>query len=116
MVGRWKSERIEKILISLIFVWLEWKNGGMEKVNLYKFTHTALLKNHGQLKQKSDKQPKKKKKITQFIKKKKSCLVKTKKKKRKRKRKGNVQERKEKKKERKKEKERERGNMPRTKK
>ena len=44
----------------------------MEKVNLYKFTHTALLKNHGQLKQKSDKQPKKKK-ITQFISKKKSC-------------------------------------------
>ena len=32
----------------------EWK-----KVNLYKFTHTLLLKNDSQLKQKSDKQPKK---------------------------------------------------------
>ena len=39
----------------------------MEKVNLYKFTHTPLLKNDDQLIQKSDKQPKKK--ITQFIKK-----------------------------------------------
>ena len=30
MVGEWKSERIEKILISLIFVWLgveKWKDG-----------------------------------------------------------------------------------------
>ena len=34
----------------------------MEKVNLYKFTRTPLLKNDGQLIQKSDKQPKKKKK------------------------------------------------------
>ena len=42
----------------------------MEKVSLYKFTHISLLKNDGHLKQKSDKQPKKKKKtITQFIKK-----------------------------------------------
>ena len=32
----------------------------MDKVSLYKFTHTPLLKNDGQLKQKSDKQPKKK--------------------------------------------------------
>ena len=40
----------------------------MEKVSLYKFTHIFLLKNDGQLKQKSDK--KKKKTITQFIKKK----------------------------------------------
>ena len=41
----------------------------MEKVSLYKFTHTLLLKNDGQLKQKSDKQQKKKEKtITQFIK------------------------------------------------
>ena len=61
-----------------MFGW-EWKNGGMEKVNLYKFTHTALLKNHGQLKQKSEKKPKKIKKITQFIKKKKSCPKKKKK-------------------------------------
>ena len=42
--------------------------GEIEKVSLYKFTHTPLLKNDGKLKQKSDKQPKKKK-ITQFIKK-----------------------------------------------
>ena len=34
----------------------------MVKVSLYKFTHISLLKNDGQLKQKSDKQPKKKKK------------------------------------------------------
>ena len=30
MVGGWKSERIEKILISLIFVWLgvkKWRDG-----------------------------------------------------------------------------------------
>ena len=40
----------------------------MEKVSLYKFTHTLLLKNDDQLKQKSDKQPKKEA-ITQFIKK-----------------------------------------------
>ena len=32
----------------------------MEKISLYKFTHTPLLKNDGQLIQKSDKQPKKK--------------------------------------------------------
>ena len=32
----------------------------MEKVSLYKFTHTPLLKNDDQLKQKSDKLPKKK--------------------------------------------------------
>ena len=31
-------------------------------MSLYKFTHTPLLKNDGQLIQKSDKQPKKKKK------------------------------------------------------
>ena len=55
----------------------------IEKVSLYKFTHTSLLKTDNQLKQKSDKQPKKK--ITQFIKnwkscpKTKSCLVKKKK-------------------------------------
>ena len=33
-------------------------------MNLYKFTHISLLKNDAQLKQKSDKQPKKKKAIT----------------------------------------------------
>ena len=34
----------------------------MEKMSLYKFTHTTLLKNDGQLKQKSDK-PKNKKEL-----------------------------------------------------
>ena len=58
----WKSGRIENILISLIFVWLGVKSGGMEKVSLYKFTYTLLLKIDGQLIQKSDKQPEKKKK------------------------------------------------------
>ena len=42
-----------------MFGW-EWKNGEMEKMSLYKFTHTPLLKNDVQLKQKNDKQPKKK--------------------------------------------------------
>ena len=42
----------------------------MKKVSLYKFTYISLLKKNGQLKQKSDKQSKKKKTITQFIKKK----------------------------------------------
>ena len=37
-----------------LFGW-EWKSRGMEKVSLYKFTHTPLLKNNVQLKQKSDK-------------------------------------------------------------
>ena len=50
-----------------MFGW-EWKSGGMEKVSLYKFTHTPLLKNDGQLIQKSDKQPKKKKAITNLLK------------------------------------------------
>ena len=40
----------------------------MEKVSLYKFTHTPLLKNVGQLKQKSDKQPKKKKQLPNLLK------------------------------------------------
>ena len=59
-----------------LFDW-EWQSGGMEKVSLYKFTHTPLLKNDGQLKQKSDKQPKKKKEeaITQFIKKMVNCKL-----------------------------------------
>ena len=52
-----------------MFGW-EWKSEEMEKVSLYKFTHISLLKNNGQLKQKSDK---KKNTITQFILKKKSC-------------------------------------------
>ena len=41
----------------------------MEKMSLYKFTHTLLLKTDGQLKQKGDKPKKKKNSITQFIKK-----------------------------------------------
>ena len=41
-----------------MFGW-EWKRGGMEKINLYKFTHLPLLKNDVQLNQKSDKQLKK---------------------------------------------------------
>ena len=39
----------------------------MEKISLYKFTHIPLLKNDGQLKQKSDQQRKKEETITQFI-------------------------------------------------
>ena len=57
----------------------------MEKVSLYKFTHTLLLKTDGQLKQKGDK-PKKKKiqspnllKNKNHVPRKKSCLVKHKK-------------------------------------
>ena len=60
-----------------MFGW-EWKSGGMEKVSLYKFTHVPFLKNDAKLKQKSEKQPhkKKKKKIQspKFIKKIKLCL------------------------------------------
>ena len=67
-MGEWKSERIENILIFLIFVWLEVKMlRNKKKVNLYKFTHTPLLKNDGQLKQKSDKQPKNKNHLFFFI-------------------------------------------------
>ena len=56
------GKRIEKILIFLIFVWLEVENERMEKVSLYKFMHIPLIKNDAQLKKKkkSDKQPKKK--------------------------------------------------------
>ena len=60
-----------------MFGW-EWKSGGMENMSLYKFTHTPLLKNDGQLKKKVTK-----KVITKLKKKKKSCLVKQKKEKRK---------------------------------
>ena len=42
-----------------MFGW-EWKNEEKKKKSLYKFIHIPLLKNDGQLKQKSDKQPKKK--------------------------------------------------------
>ena len=40
----------------------------MEKVSLYKFTYTYLLKNDGQLKQISEQQQKKKKQSPKFIK------------------------------------------------
>ena len=46
----------------------EWKSGGIETVSLYKFTQTPLLKNDGQLKHKSDKQPKKKKQSPNLLK------------------------------------------------
>ena len=59
-----------------MFGW-EWKSRGMEKVIFYKFTHTFLLKNNGQLKQKKlqTATPKKKKQSPNLLKKK-SCLVK----------------------------------------
>ena len=62
-----------------MFGWL-WKSEGIEKVSLCKFCHIPLLKNDGQLKQKSDQ-----KKLPNLLKKnqvkKKSCLVKQRKKK-----------------------------------
>ena len=42
-------------------------------MSLYKFTHILLFKNDAQLKQKSDKQTKKKNQSPKFIKKYKSC-------------------------------------------
>ena len=76
MVGGWKSEIIEKILISFFlfsfFVWLrvkKWRDGKNEFAQIYSL---LLLKDDAQLKQKSDKQPTKKKKKIQspkFIKK-----------------------------------------------
>ena len=66
MVGGWKSEIIEKILISFFlfsfFVWLrvkKWRDGKNEFAQIYSL---LLLKDDAQLKQKSDKQPTKKKK------------------------------------------------------
>ena len=44
MVGGWKSGKIEKILISLIFVCLGVEKWRDKKVSLYKFTHKKLLK------------------------------------------------------------------------
>ena len=61
MMGGWKSGRIENILISLIFVWWEWKSGVTEKVSLFKFTHILSLKNLCPIKKKiSNKKTKKK--------------------------------------------------------
>ena len=45
--------------ISFLFSW-EWKSGGMRKMSLYKFSHTPLLKNNGQLIQKVTNNQKKK--------------------------------------------------------
>ena len=56
-----------------MFDW-EWKSEGMKKVSLYKFTHTPLLKNDGQLKHKKNKQQKKKAN-TKFIKKMVNCKL-----------------------------------------
>ena len=64
MIGEQKSEMIEKILIYLLFFWFGVEKGRIKKMNLYKFTYILQLKNDGQLKQKSDKQSKKKKSIT----------------------------------------------------
>ena len=55
-----KGEDRKYFNFSLFFFGQEWKSGKMEKVSLYKFTHTLLLKNDVQLKQKCDKQTKKK--------------------------------------------------------
>ena len=55
-----------------MFSW-EWKSGGIEKVNLYKFTHIPLLKKDTQLKPKkvTNNQKKKKSKHQNLFKK--SC-------------------------------------------
>ena len=50
---KWKDRK--KFNFSLFLFSWEWKSGGMEKVNLYKFTHIPLIKNDCQLKRKSDK-------------------------------------------------------------
>ena len=44
------------------------KSEGLEKMNLYKFAYILMLKNDTQLKQKSDKQVKKKNQSSKFIK------------------------------------------------
>ena len=45
IIRGWKSGRIEKILFSLLFVWLGVESGEMEKMSLNKFTQIPLLKN-----------------------------------------------------------------------
>ena len=45
IIRGWKSGRIEKILFSLLFVWLGVESGEMEKMRLNKFTQIPLLKN-----------------------------------------------------------------------
>ena len=56
-MGGGKSERVEKILIFLLFVLIGVKKWRDEKKCVYKFTHIPLLKNEALLKQtkKSDK-------------------------------------------------------------
>ena len=49
-----------------MFSW-EWKSGGIEKVNLYKFTHIPLLKKDTQLKPKKVTNNQKKKKASTKI-------------------------------------------------
>ena len=57
-----KSGRVEKILSSLIFVWLGVEKWRDEKMCLYKFIHIPLLLNDALLKKKRQK----KKSITQI--------------------------------------------------
>ena len=46
MMEKWE-DRKDFNFPSFLFCW-EWKNGEMEKMNLYKFTHISLLKNDAQ--------------------------------------------------------------------
>ena len=68
---KWKDRK--KFNFSLFLFSWEWKSGGIEKVNLYKFTHIPLLKKDTQLKPKkvTNNQKKKKSKHQNLFKK--SC-------------------------------------------
>ena len=48
--GRWKSGKIENILISFFLLGWEWKSEKMKKLNLYKFIHISLLKKWSSIK------------------------------------------------------------------
>ena len=61
----WKSEGIEKNLISLLLFGWNWKSGGMKKY-ICKYLHIPLLKNEALLKQKKKQKSDKKKAITQI--------------------------------------------------
>ena len=63
---KWKDRK--KFNFSLFLFSWEWKSGGIEKVNLYKFTHIPLLKKDTQLKPKkvTNNQKKKKKASTKI--------------------------------------------------
>ena len=54
-MGGSKSRRLEKILISFLFVWLGMESGGTKKVTLCKFTHIFLLKKWYSIKKKNKK-------------------------------------------------------------